>query len=120
MCWSGLPQLARPSTLCQPVNVQLTQQPQVNSFSQALRSARGSAGLSQRALARACGLTPAYMSLLEGGRRRPERGTVERIAAALSLDDAGQDRLLLAAGYAPGSALAPAATGALAEVQAVL
>jgi transcriptional regulator with XRE-family HTH domain len=91
----------------------------VSNFAVALRRAREAAALSQRALARRCGLTPAYLSLLEGGRRMPERPTVERIAAALGLNDAGRADLLLAAGYA-----APAGGGGhpgpLAEAEALI
>ena len=98
--------------------MQLTQQPPVNSFATMLGRLRRGADISQRALARRCGLTPAYLSLLEAGRRMPERPAVERIAAALELGDADRAALLLAAGYAPAG---PAATaGPLADVEAVL
>ncbi|MFM8978929.1 MAG: helix-turn-helix domain-containing protein, partial [Planctomycetia bacterium] len=53
-------------------------------FAEALCAARAAAGLSQADLARRAGLTPAYVSLLESGRRRPPRPpVVERLARAL-------------------------------------
>jgi transcriptional regulator with XRE-family HTH domain len=100
--------------------MQLTQQPTVNTFAEALRRARQEAGLSQRGLAKRCGLTPAYLSLLEGGRRMPERPTVERIAAALELDEEAGARLMVAAGYAPAGGVRVAPAGPLAEVEALL
>jgi transcriptional regulator with XRE-family HTH domain len=100
--------------------MQLTQQPAVNTFADALQRARQDAGLSQRGLAKRCGLTPAYLSLLEGGRRMPERPTVERIAAALEMDDDEGAQLMVAAGYAPAGGLRAAHVGPLAEVEALL
>lgn len=100
--------------------MQLTQQPAVNTFAEALRGARQEAGLSQRGLAKRCGLTPAYLSLLEGGRRMPERPTVERIAAALALDEPTGARLMVAAGYAPVGGLPTARAGPLTEAEALL
>jgi transcriptional regulator with XRE-family HTH domain len=100
--------------------MQLTQQPTVNTFAGALQRARQDAGLSQRALAKRCGLTPAYLSLLEGGRRMPERPTVERIASALGLGEGEGARLMVAAGYAPVGGLPAAHIGPLADVEALL
>jgi transcriptional regulator with XRE-family HTH domain len=100
--------------------MQLTQQPGVSNFGAALRSLRERAALSQRGLARRSGLTPAYVSLLEGGRRMPERPTVERLAAALDLTSEDRGRLLLAAGYAAPAATVPAQTGPLAAAESVL
>jgi transcriptional regulator with XRE-family HTH domain len=88
-------------------------------FSAALRRAREAAGLSQRALARASGRTAAYISLLEAGRRAPERPAVERLTAALRLADAERDALLLAAGYAVAGRGTPVA-GPLAGVEALI
>jgi transcriptional regulator with XRE-family HTH domain len=65
--------------------MQLTEQPGVDTFAAALAERRRAGGLSQRALAKRCGLTPAYLSLLESGRRMPERPTVLRLAEALEL-----------------------------------
>jgi transcriptional regulator with XRE-family HTH domain len=100
--------------------MKLTQQPAVNTFAEALQRARRGAGLSQRGLAKRCGLTPAYLSLLEGGRRMPERPTVDRIAAALELDEEAGSRLMVAAGYAPAGGLPAARAGPLAEAEALL
>jgi transcriptional regulator with XRE-family HTH domain len=100
--------------------MQLTQQPTVNTFAEALQRVRLDAGLSQRGLAKRCGLTPAYLSLLEGGRRMPERPTVDRIAAALELDEEAGARLMVAAGYAPAGGLPGMRAGPLAEVEALL
>ncbi|MGD9893473.1 MAG: helix-turn-helix domain-containing protein, partial [Dehalococcoidia bacterium] len=100
--------------------MQLTQQPAVNTFAEALQRARLDHGLSQRGLAKRCGLTPAYLSLLEGGRRMPERPTVERIAAAIELDEERAARLMVAAGYAPAGGLPPTRVGPQAEVEALL
>ena len=100
--------------------MQLTQQPAVNTFAEALQRARQEAGLSQRGLAKRCGLTPAYLSLLEGGRRMPERPMVDRVAAALELDEEAGARLMVAAGYAPAAGLPCVHAGPLAEVEALL
>jgi transcriptional regulator with XRE-family HTH domain len=100
--------------------MQLTQQPAVNTFAAALQHARQAAGLSQRALAKRCGLTPAYLSLLEGGRRMPERQTVERLGAALELGDEERARLMIAAGYAPSGGLPAPRAGPLSDVEALL
>jgi len=100
--------------------MQLTQQPAVNTFAATLRRFRETAGLSQRGLAKRCGLTPAYLSLLEAGRRMPERGTVERIGAALGLGPREMGDLLLAAGYSAGAGSEAAMTGPLAAVEALL
>jgi len=42
-------------------------------------------GLSFRRLGMLTGLSPSYLCLLAGGRRRPTRNALERIAAALEL-----------------------------------
>jgi transcriptional regulator with XRE-family HTH domain len=70
-------------------------------FALALRERRERVGLSQRALARAAGVTPAYVSLIEQGRRSPERDVVERLVRALSLSPAEANTLRSAAGYVP-------------------
>jgi transcriptional regulator with XRE-family HTH domain len=100
--------------------MQLSQQPGVSNFAEVLRALRERAALSQRGVARRCGLTPAYVSLLEGGRRMPERPTVERLADALDLTAADRARLMLAAGYAaPLEAITPA-RGLLTEAEGVI
>jgi len=100
--------------------MQLADQPHVSGFAGALRTAREAAGYSQRALARRCGLTAAYVSLMESGKRAPERGTVARLADALGLDPRAADDLLLAAGYAPVGSGVPAEPGPLSALNAVL
>lgn len=76
-------------------------------FGRLVRERRAARGWSQRALARAAKVTPAYVSLIEHGQRLPDRSVVERLAAALCDDAAGRDALLLAAGYAPAEPPAP-------------
>ena len=100
--------------------MQLTQQPGVSNFGATLRVLRERAALSQRGLARRCGLTPAYVSLLEGGRRMPERPTVERLAEALDLSSEDCGRLLLSAGYAAPVAAVAAPAGPLAVAESVI
>ena len=100
--------------------MQLARQPEVSSFAGTLAGYRQAAGLSQRALARRSELTAAYLSLLEAGRGRPGRGTVERLATALDLADADRATLLLAAGYAPTGGVGEATAGPLAEAESVL
>ncbi len=100
--------------------MQLTSPVSAGSFAGALRRSRETAALSQRALAKRSGLTPAYLSLLESGRRMPERAAVERIAAGLDLDDSGRGDLLLAAGYASATASPPPLAGPLADAEALL
>ena len=92
----------------------------MSSFAATLQRFRTAAALSQRALARASGLTPAYVSLLESSRRMPERPAVERLADALALAEADRAALLLAAGYAPSGGVQGAPAGPLAEVAALL
>lgn len=78
--------------------------------------------MSQRALARAAGVTSAYISLIERGLRAPDRPVVERLAEALADAPAERDVLVRAAGYAPASAqrVAPARDGALARLERLL
>lgn len=73
-------------------------------FAALLRQFRDRAGLSCNELARAVGIDPSYVSRLERGEREPpRRPVVERLAAALQLGLEDQDRLLVAAGYAPAT-----------------
>lgn len=82
----------------------------MSGFAADLARLRRAAALSQRGLAKRAGLTPAYISLLEGGRRAPERPTVERLAVALDLPANEHAGLIRSAGYAadPPTANAPA------------
>jgi transcriptional regulator with XRE-family HTH domain len=62
-----------------------------------LRRHRKAAGLSQKELADAAGLSPRGISDLERGvRRRPYPATIRRLVAALGLGRAGRAELLLA------------------------
>jgi transcriptional regulator with XRE-family HTH domain len=100
--------------------MQLTSSADVGRFSVELRRLREAAGLSQRSLARRCGLTAAYISLLEGGRRTPDRSAVERIALALDPPDADRAALFIAAGFVPAGGHVPTPAGELGEVAALL
>lgn len=51
----------------------------------ALAAERERKGLTQAALARACGLDRSHVSLIERGRREPRIGTVARLAGALGV-----------------------------------
>ena len=76
--------------------------PQVNeSFAAALRSSRRHAGRSQLQTALIVGISQRHLSFLESGRARPGRGVVLALGAALGFGVARQNRLLLAAGFAP-------------------
>ncbi|MBI2761270.1 MAG: helix-turn-helix domain-containing protein [Chloroflexi bacterium] len=68
-------------------------------FGRLLRDLRVARGVSQRGLARAAGVTPAYVSLIEQGRRGPEPAVVRALAGALALSAAETASLLHAAGY---------------------
>lgn len=62
---------------------------QLGRFPGFLRSAREKAGLTQAALAEACGLTGSYISLLESGRKpAPSDRVVRKLASALRLEEA--------------------------------
>ena len=100
--------------------MQLTQPAPASTFAATLQGFRQATGLSQRALAKRCGLTPAYLSLLEAGRRAPERSAVQRLADALELRESDRATLLVSAGYAPPHGLPEAQAGALAEVETLL
>jgi transcriptional regulator with XRE-family HTH domain len=69
-------------------------------FGRLLRDLRVARGVSQRGLARAAGVTSAYVSLIEQGRRGPESGVVRALAGALALSVTDTASLLHAAGYA--------------------
>jgi len=56
-------------------------------FAAAIRSRREARGLSQSELARLCGLTPSYISLLESRKKPPPSDeVVDKLAAALDVD----------------------------------
>ncbi|MFJ5778852.1 ATP-binding protein [Streptomyces sp. NPDC093094] len=68
--------------------------PAAGDFGQQLRELRTSAGLSQEALAHACGVSVRALADMERGRTRgPQRRTVRALAAGLALDEAGARRL---------------------------
>lgn len=50
-----------------------------------LKRLREARGLSQRALARACGVTSQAVSLIEAGRREPSLAMARRLAEALGV-----------------------------------
>ncbi len=74
-----------------------------SAFGLIVRERREALGMSQRALARAAGVTPAYVSLIEHGRRQPVREVVERLAQTLAAGEHERNAILRAAGYAPAS-----------------
>ncbi len=74
-------------------------------FAARLRTERMARGLSKRALALRAGLSPAYITLLEQGRRVPTRPVVEALGTAMTETvgtepEAAATHLLEAAGYA--------------------
>jgi transcriptional regulator with XRE-family HTH domain len=83
----------------------------VTGFGAALRRVREDVRpyLTQSRLAELAGFDHSYVSRLESGARTPTPEAVRFLAAALSLDGAGRDALLVAAGFLPddvGSLLA--------------
>lgn len=76
----------------------------INDFGLLLGQFRKQKGITQVALARACGYDPSYVSRLErGARRPPDREMVIALCDALGLTDAESEQMLLTAGYAPKS-----------------
>jgi transcriptional regulator with XRE-family HTH domain len=71
------------------------------SFGNVLRHCRGSAGLSQMALALEAGISARHLSFLESGRAAPGRGVVAKLAAALRLAETARNALFASAGFAP-------------------
>ncbi len=79
-----------------------TDQPLVaDSFPAVLRAHRRRIGRSQLQTALVAGISQRHLSFLESGRARPGRGVVLALSAALGLDVARQNQMLLAAGFAP-------------------
>lgn len=66
-----------------------------------LRFYRQQAGLSQEKLAEIADYGQSYVSRIEAGKRQPTRETVLRFSRALGLPADIEDRMLVAAGYAP-------------------
>ncbi|MFI1169410.1 helix-turn-helix domain-containing protein [Streptomyces sp. NPDC020801] len=92
--------------------------PFAGDFGQQLRNLRVRSGLSQEALSHASGVSVRALADMERGRTRgPQRRTVQALAEALGLDDAGAARLeKSAAAGRPrlGAATTPAGSGPLA------
>lgn len=70
-------------------------------FASELRRWRKSRRLSQLELATRAGTTQRHLAFIEGGRSKPGRSMVVRLAESLGLSLRDRNRLLLAAGYAP-------------------
>jgi transcriptional regulator with XRE-family HTH domain len=70
-------------------------------FGRLLRQARGSAGLTQLALALEAGVSTRHLSWLETGRAAPSRAMVLRLAERLAVPLRERNQWLAAAGYAP-------------------
>ena len=83
-----------------------TNSPAQAAFGRAIREIRTQRGISQEALAHACGLDRTYLSSVERGARNPTLSSILRIAAALEVDAAEihtrADAKLLACGAARG------------------
>jgi transcriptional regulator with XRE-family HTH domain len=73
-------------------------------FRQALRRARDTCGLSQRAVGEAVGRTGSAVWQWEEGRGAPDHATVTKLEAVLGLEAGTLARLL---GYVPGGANGP-------------
>lgn len=74
----------------------------VQDFGAKLKTYREKAGMSQNALGRASGLSPATINRLESGERSPSnRALVEQICDSLGLQGPERDDLLGSAGHAP-------------------
>lgn len=74
-----------------------------NTLGEALARLRKSKRLSMKALAKAAGVSAAYICRLEGGDRQPSRDLMERLTAVLCPpgSHAQKDELLIMAGFAP-------------------
>lgn len=67
---------------------------QRDAFTQALKQARRTVGLSQRALGKAAGMTHSVIWQYESGNAAPKPATVERLERALGLEAGDLGRLL--------------------------
>jgi predicted ATPase/transcriptional regulator with XRE-family HTH domain len=85
------------------------------SLGTAFRDLRLAAGLTQEALAERAGISARSLRDLERGASLPYKETVQRLAAALELDEQDGARLLAAATPAPRRRTAPAGTAVHAE-----
>jgi DNA-binding XRE family transcriptional regulator len=56
-----------------------------------IRTSRGQLGMSQKSLAKALGVSQAYVSDLERGKRPIKVGMAQRLARALAMDQIGED-----------------------------
>jgi transcriptional regulator with XRE-family HTH domain len=74
-----------------------------SSFATLLRAFRELRGLSQNGLARAVGVSPSTINMLESSGRRPSRELVLKLALELGLSGAETDELLIASGLLPTS-----------------
>lgn len=63
--------------------VSQAEQEALNRFGEAVRQAREGQGVSQEELAHRCGVSQAYVSGLEGGKRNPSLVSVLRVASGL-------------------------------------
>jgi transcriptional regulator with XRE-family HTH domain len=54
-------------------------------FAKALRVSRAACGVSQQELAKAAGLSPSYVSLIESGKREPTIASMRKLAKALEI-----------------------------------
>lgn len=79
----------------------------VSDFAERLRSSRVAAGVTQSQVARATGLTPKHISMLERGLSSPSRAAVLAIANALGDGRELRTALLVAAGFAPEHTVSP-------------
>ena len=76
-------------------------------FGAALQALREDRGWSQGELARRAGLSHGHISRMESGWRTPTAETIDRLAAALGLDDAALGRMKRLAGIPPAWAMNP-------------
>jgi transcriptional regulator with XRE-family HTH domain len=79
----------------------MTRSDRSGDFASELRRWRKSRRLSQLELATRAGTTQRHLAFIEGGRSKPGRSMVVRLAESLGLSLRDRNRLLLAAGYAP-------------------
>jgi len=75
--------------------------PSTRTFGDELRHWRARRRVSQLALALETGISQRHLSFVESGRASPSREMVQRLAEQLSIPLRDQNRLLMAAGFAP-------------------